>query len=203
MEIPCTCDPDSRLLRVDRAKLKRFQGNLKTLHKDQYGKLKASMQSKGFFAPIFVWAGHEFILDGHQRLNVLESEGWDVAGGVPVVEIEAADEKDAAEKLLLLSSTYGKVDPQGVYEFTSGLDIELSDWGLSDLPDFDIGAFDAEFGSIDDAFDDSGQAPSGGAQGVRSTVSFPPRVWLTQRAEIVRDLDAVLQEYGGQAEWAE
>jgi DNA modification methylase len=69
---------------------------------------------------------------------VLTTERWTVEGGVPVVEIEADDEKDAAEKLLLLSSTYGKIDEQGVYEFTSAHDISLAEWDLSDLPDFDL-----------------------------------------------------------------
>ena len=118
--------------------LQAYQGNLKTLHEAQYAKLKASMEQKGFFAPIFVWAGHNYILDGHQRLHVLTTERWTVEGGVPVVEIEADDEKDAAEKLLLLSSTYGKIDEQGVYEFTSAHDISLAEWDLSDLPDFDL-----------------------------------------------------------------
>ena len=143
--IKCTCDPSGKLSRVDVGELKRFQGDFKTLHKDQYAKLKQSIESKGFFAPIFVWAGHEFILDGHQRLSVLEREGWEVEGGIPIVEIEAEDEKDAAEKLLLLSSTYGKVDAQGTYEFVEQFGIDLVDWGLSDLPDFDVEAFGAEF----------------------------------------------------------
>ena len=123
--LPCTCDPEKRLRRVPREALQLFQGTMKELRDKQYAKLKGAMQSKGFIAPVFVWAGHDFLLDGHQRLHVLEREGWDVEGGIPVVEIEAADEKDAAEKLLLLSSTYGKIDPQGLYEFTETHGIQL------------------------------------------------------------------------------
>ncbi len=143
--LACNCDPEHRLRRVPVGQLQRFQGNLKTLHQDQYAKLKASMESKGFFAPIFLWAGHDYILDGHQRLNVLEREQWDVDGGIPVVDIEAVDEKDAAEKLLLLSSTYGKIDPQGVYEFTELHGVPLTEFAIPDLPDFDYEAYMAGF----------------------------------------------------------
>ncbi len=143
--LPCVCDPGGRLKRMPLATLKRFQGNLKELRSEQYEKLKASMELKGFFAPVFIWAGHEWVLDGHQRLNVLEREGWAVEGGIPVVEIEASDEKDAAEKLLLLSSTYGKIEPQGLYEFTSEHEIDLREFELPDLPDFDVEAFKVEF----------------------------------------------------------
>lgn len=137
--IPLTCDPDRRLKRVPLAELVRFQGDLKTLHADQYAKLKKSISEKGFFAPVFVWQTH--ILDGHQRVNVLERENWDVEGGIPVVEIEAADEKDAAEKLLLLSSTYGKIDGQGLYEFTAEKGLDLREFDLPDLPDFDVAEY--------------------------------------------------------------
>jgi len=141
--IPLTCDPDRRLKRVPMAELQRFQGDFKSLHADQYAKLKQSIEEKGFFAPLFVWKEH--ILDGHQRLNVLEKEGWDTDGGIPVVEIEAEDEQDAAEKLLLLSSTYGKIDPQGLYEFAETKGVDLTEFTLPDLPDLDMDEFIAEY----------------------------------------------------------
>lgn len=128
--------------------IEEFQGDFKTLHDDQYAKLKASMESKGFLAPVFIWrvpGGQTRALDGHQRLRVLRREHWDVEGGIPVVEIEAVDETDAAEKLLLLSSTYGKVDPQGLYEFTETHSVKLTEFTLPDLPDFDLPKFTAEF----------------------------------------------------------
>ena len=141
--IPITCDPDRRLKRLPLNELQRFQGDFKSLHADQYKKLKRSIEDKGFFAPIFVWNSH--ILDGHQRLNVLEKEGWDLDGGVPVVEIQADNEQDAAEKLLLLSSTYGKVDPQGLYEFAETKGVDLQNFTLPDLPDIDLDAFLGEY----------------------------------------------------------
>ena len=141
--IPVTCDPENRLARVAPADLQRFQGGLKTLSRPEYAKLRDSILKYGFFVPVFVWQGQ--ILDGHQRLFVVEKEGWQIEGGVPVVEIQAKDKAEAAEKLLVISSTYGKVDPQGLYEFTEAHDIPLTDFEIPDLPDFNVDKYLAEF----------------------------------------------------------
>ena len=132
----------------------RFQGELKTLAPEQYAKARQSILDKGFFAPLFVWThlpdGTEidtpYILDGHQREYVVRTEGWELeGGGYPIVEIVAADEKDAAEKVLLLLSTYGKIQPQGLYDFTTEHGIELPEFDLADLPDLDMEAYLEEF----------------------------------------------------------
>ena len=129
--------------RLPREDIHFFQGDLKSLHEDQYTQLKGSIERHGFFAPVFLWEGR--VLDGHQRLHVLDKEGWEVEGGIPVVSIVAEDEHDAAEKLLLLSSTYGKIDSQGLYEFTEAHEIRMDDFDLADLPGLDLDAFKAEF----------------------------------------------------------
>lgn len=143
--IPLTCDPDRRLKRVPLADLVRFQGDFKTLHADHYAKLKRSIEINGFFAPVFVWAGKNYILDGHQRFNVLEREGWDIEGGVPVVELQVRDEQHAAEITLTLSSTYGKVDSQGLYEFTAEKGVDLREFDVVDLPDLDVAEYLDEY----------------------------------------------------------
>lgn len=168
--ISLTCDPDRRLRRMPLGDLVRFQGAFKSLHEDQYAKLKRSMEDKGFFAPIFVWQNQ--ILDGHQRLNVLERENWDIDGGVPVVEIEAENEKDAAEKLLLLSSTYGKVDAQGLYEFTAEKGVDLREFDLPDLPDFDVGEYLDEYHAEPESEGDPDEVPA------------PPVVPVTQAGDL-------------------
>ena len=142
-QIRVTVDSEERLRRVPLESLQRFQGNFKSLRREEYEKLRDSIERYGFFVPVFCW--REKILDGHQRLFVVEKEGWELEGGVPVVDIDAKTEKEAAEKLLILSSTYGKVDPQGTYEFTSEHDISLEEFDLPDLPDFDLERFKDEF----------------------------------------------------------
>ena len=147
--IPVTCDPDGHLKRLPLKDLEPFRGNLKDLPEEQYAKLKASIADEGFMAPVFVWEGK--ILDGHQRTAVLQREGWKIEGGkVPVVEIQADSEQDAARKLLKLTSAYGKPQAEGVYEFMQAHDLDLGDFASVDLPDFDADALEVLFNPGDD-----------------------------------------------------
>ncbi len=98
-----------------------FQGDLKKLSNENREKLKKSILKNGFTAPIFIWqnAGDNFILDGHQRLATLiymRQKGYDIPL-LPVAYIEADNEKQAKEKLLVITSSYGEFD----------LDV-LNDW---------------------------------------------------------------------------
>ena len=170
-QIEITCDQDGRLRRVPLGDLHRFQGMLKTLSVGEYDKLKASIIKYGFFVPVFVWKNR--ILDGHQRLFVIEKEGWELAGGVPVVDIEAETETEAAEKLLILSSTYGKVEPQGLYEFTQTHDISLAEFDLPDLPDFDLESFKDEFYDEEE-----------GDEGAADEVPDAPEVPISQTGDL-------------------
>lgn len=138
-QIPITCT-GSKTVPLD--ELQNFQGNLKTLEKPQLDKLKRSIVKYGFSFPVFVWGTQ--ILDGHQRLfatKELVKDGYMVAD-IPVVEIEAADKKEAGEKLLALNSSYAKITGEGLYEFLHDMDIDIG--ALADdleLPDIDMDKF--------------------------------------------------------------
>lgn len=134
MTIPVRCDP--LLKRVERSVLKAFQGNLKSLQKSNYDKIKRSLEKHGFFVPVFVWG--ERIMDGHQRFVVLDGEGWELDGGVPVVEILAESERDAAEKLLVISSSYGHVKGQGLFEYMENYGLQVEALGDYDFPEVDL-----------------------------------------------------------------
>lgn len=130
---------------VDLASLKHFQGKLKDLPKPQFEKLKAAIVKKGFRFPVFVW--RNFILDGHQRLFVVQAlikEGWTI-GKIPIVEIEAKDEREARELVLLVSSRYGKITDDGLHEFIleGKLDFEALKTAV-DLPEIDVSKFRAK-----------------------------------------------------------
>tara|TARA_R100000808_G_scaffold12855_1_gene31746 strand:+ start:519 stop:1814 length:1296 start_codon:yes stop_codon:yes gene_type:complete len=143
-----TCDPSGKLDRVPLDQIEPFQGDLKSLSETEYGKLKQSMMEKGFVAPVFAWknGGDKWkLLDGHQRVRILEREKWEIDDGIPVVEISADNEKDAKEKLLTIVSRYGRVDGQGLYEFVADSGIDLDTWTVPDLPDLDIDAWLDEF----------------------------------------------------------
>lgn len=108
--------------------LRPFQGNLKNLDEASYVKLKANLLKQGFSFPIFVWSKDEdnYILDGHQRLRVLErlkTEGYQIPE-LPVVYVEADNYKAAKEKLLSAASQYGDFEPQGVYEFLTETEMD-------------------------------------------------------------------------------
>lgn len=120
-----------------------FQGDLKKLGKEQLSKLKKNIIKNGFVAPVFVWKGHESILDGHQRLIALKSllkDGYEFANvtpdgqvivdkerHIPFVEIEAVDESQAAELVLSYNSQFGRVQQQGFIDFAGRYNLDLPD----------------------------------------------------------------------------
>ena len=161
--IPCTCDAERRLERVAICDLLPFQREMKSLSEQRYAQLAESIRRYGFSVPVFIWRapnGDRLILDGHQRLRVLQREGWEVDGGIPVVTIEAATEREAAEKLLVIASQYGQIDSQGLYEFGEHYQLELPQFDLAALPGIDWDQFRAEFYSPEDAAADPLPDPS-------------------------------------------
>ena len=162
--VPVTCDPEGKLDRVPLDQLEEFQGNLKSLGKTEYAKLKQSIAEKGFIVPVFAWRNGSDkwkLLDGHQRIRVIRNEGWEIDGGIPIVEIAATDEKDAKEKLLAIVSRYGRVEGQGLYEFLDGTGIDLEQWAVPDLPDLDLDAWLDEFKRENIDFNASTEADQG------------------------------------------
>lgn len=124
--------------------LKPFQGELKKLSDENHSKLRKQILESGFnFSPhIWEYGGHNYILDGHQRLFVLKQlkkEGYEV-GDIPVNVVEANDFNDAKKKVLQAVSQYGKVDPDGFEDFTADVDFDLSDFDIPgfETPDIDL-----------------------------------------------------------------
>jgi hypothetical protein len=116
----------SNLKTIDYRKLTPLQGDLKELSEKNKQKILNSFEKKGFFAPLYVWKhkGINYILDGHQRTTVLNeynAEPYEL----PYVEIEAANRKDAKERLLAISSQYGKATAKGLDSFLSEDDLDL------------------------------------------------------------------------------
>jgi len=85
----------------------------------------------GISFPFFIWQsdGVNYVLDGHQRdktLLKMQQQGYQVPP-LPCALIEAEDRKQAAEKILLISSQYGKMSEQSLDEFLSVNDLDLSE----------------------------------------------------------------------------
>lgn len=133
--------------------LTEFQGELKSLSKADFKRLKKQLIKNGFSFPIAIWVspnGENCILDGHQRLRVireLAKEGWTIPD-LPVTWVEADTEQAAKEKLLAAAGAYGEVSGDGMYSFLndSGLDIdqicELTRFRELDWQDFREEYFD-------------------------------------------------------------
>lgn len=137
-KIEVTCK-NTKLMSIEQ--LEKFQGKLKAIDEDSFNKLKKSIINYGFSFPIFVWG--QKILDGHQRLAALTklmSDGYQLEGGkVPIVEIVAENETQAAEKLLLINSRYAKIDQSGFDQFIDDFNIDLSEFmTLIEIPDIQI-----------------------------------------------------------------
>jgi ParB/Sulfiredoxin domain len=131
-------------------KIVAFQGELKSLSKPEFEKLKKSIVKFGLSFPSFIWKqnGSAKCLDGHQRSRVLtemRKEGWKIPE-VPVVYVDAKNEKEAKEKILLLSSQYGRYSPESLYEFLTTADLEFADLSsIIDLPQLNMDAFNLNF----------------------------------------------------------
>lgn len=138
---------------IEIAKLDRFQGDLKEITAEAMEKLKASIIKYGFSFPIFVWQTK--ILDGHQRLEAakqLIKDGYMLKSGkLPVVQIEADSDQEAAEKLLLINSRYAQMTQAGFDAFVTDFDIDLS--GFSEL--LEIPEIEFDF-SNEDSGNDNG-----------------------------------------------
>jgi ParB-like nuclease domain len=116
---------------MDLAELQPLQGNLKELSVANFEKLKRSILKHGLSFPFFVWqsGGVNYVLDGHQRDRVLrkmQEQGYQVPP-LPCALIDAKDRKKAAEKILLISSQYGKMTEQSLDEFLSANELDMNE----------------------------------------------------------------------------
>lgn len=127
-----------------------FQGPLKKLSLESYQRLKHSILTLGFSFPISIWKNKNksFILDAHQRVDTLKrmrDEGY-VIPMLPVIFVEAKNEKEAAKKVLAATSQYGEVQVDGLNTFMETFDLSIDD--VKDaftFPEIDIESFELTF----------------------------------------------------------
>lgn len=153
------------LISID--ELNNFQGKLKKLSDESYQRLKSSILELGFSFPISAWKNRNktFILDAHQRVDTLmrmRAEGY-VIPELPVVWIEAADEKEAAKKILAATSQYGEIQVDGLYSFMERFDLNMDEVETAfnfpevDFDSFRMSYFHEPLPVIDDSKPDYGQ----------------------------------------------
>ena len=135
---------------VPLASIQPFQGALKSLSEENFNRLRALILANGITSPIHVWknAGKLWNLDGHQRVLVLgelAKDGYQIPA-VPIVYVEAKDEKHAKRILLSNVAQFGHVESQGLYEFMTQAELPMEELaGHFDIPGIDMGKFDEEY----------------------------------------------------------
>lgn len=146
--IPIRCGGDFLPL----AELEPFQGELKSLDKKSYKRLRANLESYGIRFPVFIWRheGHTYTIDGHQRALVLKdmiADGWVLIDNeIPVVEIQADSEQEAKQLILLATSQYGKTNPDALYEFLHAAEIDFEQIKTYlDVPGINLERFEAGY----------------------------------------------------------
>lgn len=128
-----------------------LQGALKDLSSENYVKLKNEILNLGFSEPFSVWKNEKkiFLLNGHQRHRVIkkmvEDEGYSCPE-LPVSIVEASSLKEAQKKILALTSQYGQMTKQGLYEFMNDSGLSLDDVANSfRFPEINMADFTMEF----------------------------------------------------------
>jgi hypothetical protein len=123
-------------------KILKFQGSLKVLTEGKRIALQKSIEENGFFAPLFLWKdknGKMYVLDGHQRLDVISEAIDDPELHLPYVLIEAKTKQEAAKKLVLITSEYGKITPEGWHGFSDTYKIEAEWFKETAATNFEFG----------------------------------------------------------------
>ena len=137
--IAVTCEVNQTLLLSD---MTEFQGGLKTRTESDYLKIQSSIRKYGIAFPFFVWKNKDinYILDGHGRFGSLErmQQQGEELPSLPVIYIEADNEKHAKNLLLRLNSRYGEITADGIKEFINDIEVDLDEVNIPELPD--IGA---------------------------------------------------------------
>ena len=120
------------------AEMTVLQGNLKARTDIDYDKIKLSILKYGFSFPMFIYYDKEdkknYICDGTGRFETLckmQKDGY-LIPDLPIVFIQAADKKEAKQKLLRLNSTYGSLSKKSVLEFASDIELNFDEIALPD-----------------------------------------------------------------------
>lgn len=143
-EIDIVCETG---INIEWRKLQNYQGELKELTKDNFEKFKNLIIKDGFAAPIFIWKGKNYILDGHQRIRVLgelTKNGFIDPVKLPCVNVRCRDKKHAKRLILGYASQFGTMTDEGFYQFIHESDL-IGDFdeivAKTDLKDIDYDYF--------------------------------------------------------------
>lgn len=142
-----------------------IQGNLKDLSVENYIKLRKEILELGFSEPVSVWEndGKFKLLNGTQRFRTLskmvKEEGFECPE-IPVSVVEAKDLREAKKKILALTSQFGEMTKDGLYEFMSESDLSFDEIEKSfRFPEIDFKDFEDEFYEKEDTTEEDDNIP--------------------------------------------
>ncbi len=105
---------------IDYREVEYFQGDLKTLDKENYAKLRNSVKTQGLLAPFMVWINPNtkvrYLIDGHQRKRMFTMENVEPFL-IPYVLVPGKTASEAKMNLLAVSSQYGTITDVGFKKF--------------------------------------------------------------------------------------
>lgn len=122
--------------------------------------LKNSIIKNGFSFPVFLWHGHNYVIDGTGRRKAvieLVKEGFDIPE-IPYVEVEAASLEEARQKVIEASSSFGEITKKSLLDFVDG-NIEIIDWSTINLSGGKKLDADTFLADPEDDDDDAPEAP--------------------------------------------
>jgi hypothetical protein len=127
---------------------------LKDLSSTNFNKLKARIESKGFWFPFFIWYSKKekkwYYTDGTQRYKVLdwmrESKRYKLPDKFPCVEIFAKNKTEAAEAILTQSTNYGVITDEGLFGFINEYNLDFDPLKVElELSDINMEQFESDY----------------------------------------------------------
>lgn len=122
--------------------------------------LKNAIIKNGFSFPVFLWFGHNYVIDGTGRRKAVEEltkEGYDIPE-IPYVEVEAETLEDARQKVIEASSSFGEITKKSLLDFMDG-EVDLIDWTTVNLSGGKKINSDTFLSDPDDDDDNAPEAP--------------------------------------------
>lgn len=138
--------------------LNHFQGDLKSIDKDQFLKLKKSLISDGLPIGFHVWIDKKskvWTIDGHHRvlaLKALRDDGFHIPS-LPCVIVQAKDKKEAAKAVLINNSKYARMNQESLGNFMIDFELNVTDLDfldIAELKNFAPDLTDSDFNPSDD-----------------------------------------------------
>lgn len=125
-----------------------LQGDLKSITKEDFDKLKKSLISDGIPLGFHVWHDKDkvYIADGHHRrlaLLALRDEGYHIPA-LPCNPVKANNKKEAAKIVLISNSRYARMSQESISDFMIDFELDLSDLDNIDIPELNMDDFELE-----------------------------------------------------------